>query len=77
MDRDKHEQDWQTKAIERDEMVQNDMRSWFLWDAMDYEILIQALFNDQYWNFLFGLNHLKWYLDNISHIMSFKAVFTL
>ncbi len=42
----KHGQDWLTKAIKRDRAVWSGTRSWFLREEMDFEILIQAAFNE-------------------------------
>jgi len=42
----KHGQDWSMKAIRCDRMVQSVSRSWFLREEMDFEILIQAAFNE-------------------------------
>ncbi len=46
---------------------------------MDFEILIWELFNEQDWDFLnlaFGLTELEQFLNEISHIILLKAVFT-
>ncbi len=59
-------------------MLQSSTRSWFLRDKMDFEILVQALFNERDQDCLkFGLNELKRCLNNISFFISFKAGFYL
>jgi len=52
-------------------------RSQFLWDGINFEILIWESFNEQDQDlFKFGSNELEWSLHDISCIISFKAVFT-
>ncbi len=43
---DKHGQDWLTTAMKRNRTVWSGTRSWFLREEMDFEILIQAAFNE-------------------------------
>ncbi len=61
------------KAIKQDGMAQSSTRSQFLWDEMDLEKLTQESFNE--WD-QDCLNKLQQYLNDISPIISFKAVFT-
>ncbi len=65
------------KAIKWDEMIRSSMRSQFLWEEIDFENLIQALLNEQDWDFLkSALSKLKWHLNDISLFITFKADFT-
>jgi hypothetical protein len=51
--------------------------SQFLWNEMDFKILIWASFNKQDWGFFkLHFNELEQCLNNISRTISFKAVFT-
>jgi len=53
------------------------MRSWFLQDDMDFEILFMVSFNITRLRFFrFDLNKLERCMHNLSHIISFKAAFT-
>jgi hypothetical protein len=69
----RHWQDQYTKTIKWEYTVLSCRRCRFLWDEVDFEILIEALFDEQDQDFFkFGLYEHEWCLNYITHIISFK-----